>query len=249
MIEDKNESINEDLTEEEQMQADAIVKFIDDIYKLRQESIAEDGEYGIGNLVFKEIRNRGILDKLKDKLRELTSKELSLESLEEDKEVDKSVNLDDFDILLVDDAFEFNIDDWEKKLADEIKEEFESSKNTADSKFIKYQLDKSLLLSVVDKIKSSNFSIVDGRTSWKTRQFLKKKNLTLKDLTEILHNISVEDYKVNSVPTSSEEEGYNEAIIFVKKSKMKDFGPFKLYIKLDYDSIEEQPVIIISIHE
>ena len=79
------ESINEDLTEEEQKQADAIVKFIDDLYKLRQESITKDGEYGIGNLVFKEIRNRGILDKLKDKLRELTSKELSLESLEEDK--------------------------------------------------------------------------------------------------------------------------------------------------------------------
>ena len=40
-----------------------------------------DGEYAHGNLVFKEIRNLSLLQQLKDRLLELTSKELSLESL------------------------------------------------------------------------------------------------------------------------------------------------------------------------
>ena len=41
-----------------------------------------DGEYAIGNLVFKEIRNLSLLQSLKDKTHELTSRELSLESLQ-----------------------------------------------------------------------------------------------------------------------------------------------------------------------
>lgn len=188
------------------------------------------------------------MDKPNDKLKGSTSKKLSLENLEEYREGNKTISLDDYDILLVDDAFNFDINDWEKKLAYEIKEEFKSSKNTSNSKFIKYLLDKNLLLLVIDKIKSTDFSIVDGKTSWKIRQFLKKRSLTLKDLTEILHNIEVVDYKINFISTNLKKEEHNKAIIFVKESKVKDFGPFKMYIKLDYDSIEEQPVIIISIN-
>lgn len=54
-------------------------KYIDDIYLLRKQSIMKDGEYAKGNLVFKEIRNNGLLDELKELKNELKSKELSLE--------------------------------------------------------------------------------------------------------------------------------------------------------------------------
>lgn len=55
---------------------------INDVYGLRKEGMAsEDGEYSIGNLVFKEFRNRGYLDNLKELRNELKSKELSLEGL------------------------------------------------------------------------------------------------------------------------------------------------------------------------
>ena len=37
-------------------------------------------EYSDGNLVFKELRDRGILQSLKDKKKDLISKELTLES-------------------------------------------------------------------------------------------------------------------------------------------------------------------------
>lgn len=57
---------------------------IDELYLLRKDSIAIDGEYGEGNLVFKEFRNKGYLDNLKQLLVDETSKELSLESLKED---------------------------------------------------------------------------------------------------------------------------------------------------------------------
>lgn len=54
-------------------------KYIDDIYLLRKQSIMKAGEYAKGNLVFKEIRNNGLLDELKELKNELKSKELSLE--------------------------------------------------------------------------------------------------------------------------------------------------------------------------
>lgn len=53
--------------------------FIDDVYKLRQSSLLQDGEYGKGNLIFKEIRNKGILQGLKDKKVELENDEMSID--------------------------------------------------------------------------------------------------------------------------------------------------------------------------
>lgn len=55
-----------------------IDKFIDSIYDLRKQSIKEEGEFGIGNLVFKEIRRLQYLEKLKTMRLELKSAELSL---------------------------------------------------------------------------------------------------------------------------------------------------------------------------
>lgn len=57
--------------------------YIDDLYKLRQNSILTDGEYGKGNLIFKELRNLGILQKLKDLKVKLENQEMSLENLRE----------------------------------------------------------------------------------------------------------------------------------------------------------------------
>lgn len=61
-----------------------IEDYIEDVYDLRKSSIANDGEYGVGNLVFKELRNRGILDNLRKLKSELVSREFSLESSEFD---------------------------------------------------------------------------------------------------------------------------------------------------------------------
>lgn len=58
-----------------------ITRFINEIYNLRRLSIMTEGEYGIGNLVFKEVRNRGLLQQLKDMLNLMSSRELSLEGL------------------------------------------------------------------------------------------------------------------------------------------------------------------------
>jgi predicted nucleotidyltransferase len=56
-----------------------VVKMLEDIYeKLRKKGIAK-GEYSEENLAFKELRNKGYLDQLKDYKNELVSKRLSLE--------------------------------------------------------------------------------------------------------------------------------------------------------------------------
>lgn len=55
-----------------------VTKLIEDIYEMRKKGVAKS-EYDVENLTFKEIRNHGYLDKLKDTRNELISKRLSLE--------------------------------------------------------------------------------------------------------------------------------------------------------------------------
>ena len=61
--------------------SDSIEQVIDDLYIIRKNSLDVEGEYGKGNQLFKEIRNIGLLDALKDGYKRAKSKELSLESL------------------------------------------------------------------------------------------------------------------------------------------------------------------------
>ena len=69
------DDIKADKLEDEQK----VVKLLEDIYeKLRKKGIAKS-EYSIENLAFKELRNKGYLDTLKDSKNDLVSKRLSLE--------------------------------------------------------------------------------------------------------------------------------------------------------------------------
>lgn len=63
---------------EENPSLNDIETFIDDIYDIRTSSISKEGEFGVGNLMFKEIRRLGYLDNLKELKNKLISKELSL---------------------------------------------------------------------------------------------------------------------------------------------------------------------------
>ena len=73
--------------------------FLNTLYANRQRSLAIDGEFGVDNLVFKEFRNRGYLDVLKQIITDGESYELSLESLQErlikeNEEVKDTHNID-----------------------------------------------------------------------------------------------------------------------------------------------------------
>lgn len=57
-------------------------QFLNDLYIMRKASLSQSmGEWDIGNLIFKEFRNQGILDELKDRNYKYKSKELTLENL------------------------------------------------------------------------------------------------------------------------------------------------------------------------
>ena len=58
-----------------------VLEAINLLYLIRHNSIAVDGEWGKGNQIFKDIRNLGLIDKLKKELKTQTSKRLSLEDL------------------------------------------------------------------------------------------------------------------------------------------------------------------------
>jgi predicted nucleotidyltransferase len=59
-----------------------VQSFINELYNLRRTSIMVGGEFAHGNLVFKEIRNSGLLQELKELVNKLASRELSLESVQ-----------------------------------------------------------------------------------------------------------------------------------------------------------------------
>lgn len=59
---------------------DKLNDYLDSIYLMRKDSLAINGEFGKGNLIFKQLRNEGLLSLLRDKIKDLTSKKLSLES-------------------------------------------------------------------------------------------------------------------------------------------------------------------------
>lgn len=60
---------------------DEINRTLSALYLMRTNSIAIDGEFGKGNQIFKDLRNLGYIQKLKESLWKAYSKELSLESL------------------------------------------------------------------------------------------------------------------------------------------------------------------------
>ncbi len=59
--------------------SDGILSAINDIYLIRKNSLDSEGEYGKGNQLFKELRNAGLLDALKDAYKSSRSKELTIE--------------------------------------------------------------------------------------------------------------------------------------------------------------------------
>lgn len=67
------------------LENDHLEDFINDLYILRKESLSKEGEYGLGNLIFKQFRNEGILDDLKERLYQYESERLTLENINESK--------------------------------------------------------------------------------------------------------------------------------------------------------------------
>ena len=56
-----------------------IENILDRIYLMRKNSLASAGRLGMGNIIFKELRNMGLIDQLKDAYVDAQSTELSLE--------------------------------------------------------------------------------------------------------------------------------------------------------------------------
>lgn len=79
---EKAEQIEDDIISsiENAKNVDELGDIIDNLYLIRKDSLSSQGESGPGNLAFKSLRNKGILDKVKDILRRAESKKLSLES-------------------------------------------------------------------------------------------------------------------------------------------------------------------------
>jgi predicted nucleotidyltransferase len=77
--EDKCKKLIDEIKADKHKDEKKVVKLLEDIYeKLRKKGVAKS-EYAIENLAFKELRNKGYLDQLKEFKNELTSKRLSLE--------------------------------------------------------------------------------------------------------------------------------------------------------------------------
>lgn len=83
-IPDYSEDLREKVNEVEEVllstSKDEVENLINEIYLARKDGLATDGEVSIGNLVFKELRNMDLIQRLRDRFNELESEELTLES-------------------------------------------------------------------------------------------------------------------------------------------------------------------------
>ena len=199
-----------------------------------------DIAYGLRDLA-KELNRPDVINTIDSEIKKMKFDESGFNN-----ELSFTDFLDNAEVLLVDNAFDFDINEWEKENQEEIDEELSEDinnvKNTATSQFIKYQLTPDKVKEIVTKIINSEFNIINY---WKTNQFKKKNNLTDDDLKDILKTLTEQDYKTNSISTDNSK---NEAIIFIKQTNIKNLSNIKVYIKLDYDSIENSPVIVLSFH-
>lgn len=58
---------------------DTLKNLKDQIWKFRQTGLAKEGEFGTANLVFKTLRNSGLLKQLLSKIKDLENKDLSID--------------------------------------------------------------------------------------------------------------------------------------------------------------------------
>lgn len=63
--------------------AEAIKRLWDNLRDMRKSSLATDGEFSAGNLIFKKLRNDGYLTRIRDAYKQAKGQELSLESFDE----------------------------------------------------------------------------------------------------------------------------------------------------------------------
>lgn len=78
----------------ERADKDEIYEILNNLSMIRKNSIAVDGEYGKGNQLYKELRNLGLIDRLKDTKKKIISKEVSLESMIENMTIGMALRQD-----------------------------------------------------------------------------------------------------------------------------------------------------------
>ena len=120
---------------------DKIDDLIEDIYDLRKRGMARNGEMDIFNLIFKEFRNLGYLDNLKELRKKEISKKLSLEQLNEDISSIQKLSTKDIAILckIINELSYYNYDYVVSALTilDDIRNETEEIYSTIHSVVLK----------------------------------------------------------------------------------------------------------------
>ena len=88
------------ITEDPQARADKLQKFKEKIMNMRKSGLAKGGEFSIENLVFKELRNNGFLEKLLNTINKSIDKSLSIDEIEEFQKNAIAINKLNVPILL-----------------------------------------------------------------------------------------------------------------------------------------------------
>lgn len=122
-----------------------IDKFINDVYVARQTALDGEGEYALGNLVFKEVRNYGYLDDLKELRNEVMAKKLSLE--EEQKALEEDVQFENLigEILNLLKDVSFDVNDSEENI-----------EQALDTVIVNFGLDREKLRQMIDSRNSED---------------------------------------------------------------------------------------------
>lgn len=199
---------------------------INAIYLMRKDGLAIDGEMSIGNLVFKELRNDGLLDGLRNKYCELISDELSLN----ESVLNEDSSFDDYN-----DRVNQYRDKIEKELINTLKSEFPNAKvsNVIHSKYSGDRIRMTFKELIVTVILMELLDTESGEPEYALSYDGGQRYIgTSKQVVDFIKNYIVKDYKLTE--DYRNEENYQKIAKQIQSIRVKIK---ELKNNLDYDNL------------
>lgn len=166
------------------------------------------------------------------------------EMKEEKRNLSDLINNNDFHTILTDDARDFDIHEWEKRIEaddDSDTENIEESARPSEH----FTVSKEDVQNILNKIASSSLFVANY---YKTNGFMKANGLDTDDVKEIARQLSMKDYSY-SMESTNFKLGDTISVFITNKDfkvKGKNLSDLTLYIEIDVDYGDV--VAIVSMH-
>lgn len=154
------------------------------------------------------------------------------------------INSGDFRTILVDDAREFDIHEWEKMMDEDDPSDIDIISEDVKPNY-HFVVSKDDVQNIIDKIATSDIYVANY---YKTNQFSKANNISPDDIKDIARQLNKADYSYSMESKTFKPGDIISVFVTDKTFKVRDkeLSDLVLYIEIDADYGD--PVAVVSIH-